>query len=643
MKSTKHLLAFLAASIGLFAFSQTPSEEYERIKTMFPDQEFVYTQYYFLIDIRLKGDDVEITYETNEEGICMDDNYTSYIENSIYASAFREVESIDAYTLVPNDKKYAKEKVEEFSEHTIIEGNVFHDDSKKITYSYPKMQRGAKTHKNVLFNVLEPHLMPSFYANVYRPILDGKFELRVENGIEIETIEKNMDLLSITKTETKQGSQTIYTWQFDRFNGFNFESQAPSLIYFAPHILVRIKNVIGKAETKRISNDLNDLHAWYCQFINQNNSDSVEVLQMLVNDIVSPEDSDSKAASKIYNWVQKNITYIAVEDGYNGFKPQFATSVCAARYGDCKGMSNLLHNMLKLRGIESHLTWVGTRDIPYSYEEVPTTSVDNHMIVSYVENGKNYFLDPTHSNLAFKEPSPFIQGKQVMINQDCESFILDMVPVTEAEKNQLYDSILVRMDGKDLIGEGYATLTGYLRMDFLSRMQQADYDYLKDYCRAYFQKGSNRFLIDSVWMENSENSNLPLHINYHFSIKEFNLELDGERFIDLNIDAIETPTKVKETRKLPLEINYKLKSTSVVRLDLNKLTLSDELPKNETLGSNELKYSVQYQQNNQIITRKGEMEINTILLAPDQFDSWNQAVSNIQKSKRKRITLNLNQ
>jgi hypothetical protein len=636
------VLNFLFSSFCAIAIAQTPTEEFRAMKAQFPDQEFVFTNYSYAISLELDGDDVVMKYTSTEEGICLNDNFTQYRENSVYASTFREIEELEAYTLVPGTKKYAKEKVEEFSEHTITDGNIFHDDSKQITFNYPKMQRGAKIYKHVEYNVLEPHLMPSFYAAVYRPILNGKFELSVEDGIEIETISKNLDLLDLEKTETRKGAITTYTWQYNDFAGFEYEPDAPSLIYFAPHVLVHIKNINGKTKVTPVLNDINDLHRWYCEFLEQNSADSASSLQSLVDEIVSPEDSGPEAASKIYNWVQKNITYIAVEDGYNGFKPEFATTVCSSRYGDCKGMSNLLQNMLNLRGIESHLTWVGTRDIPYTYEDVPLPSTDNHMIVTYVENGQNYLLDPTHSNLAFKVPSPFIQGKQVLINQDCDNFELYTVPVPDAQDNHLYDSVSVKMDGKDLLGKGYATLTGYMRMSFLSRMRQADYDYLKDYCRSYFQKGSNRFIIDSVWIDQKENANLPLLINYTFSIKDFNLELAGERFVDLNLDAFETPVKIEDNRELPFELQYKLKATSVIELATDGLNTAGELPASNKLGSDQLQFEVNYTQNPSVIKRKSSISIETILLEPEHFESWNQAVSDIQKTKRTRLTLQLN-
>lgn len=84
------------------------------------------------------------------------------------------------------------------------------------------------------------------------------------------------------------------------------------------------------------------------------------------------DQSPRQQATIIYRWVQQRIHYVAFEDGMNGLVPAAASEVCRTRYGDCKGMSNLLHTLLRARGLDAHLSWVGTRMLPYNYSELPT-------------------------------------------------------------------------------------------------------------------------------------------------------------------------------------------------------------------------------------------------------------------------------
>lgn len=85
--------------------------------------------------------------------------------------------------------------------------------------------------------------------------------------------------------------------------------------------------------------------------------------------------------------------------------------------------------MLSLAGLKGNLTWIGTRSIPYSYNEVPTPIVDNHMILSYKYNDKTYFLDATGRFIPIDLPTSFIQGKEALISNGENSYVIETVPL----------------------------------------------------------------------------------------------------------------------------------------------------------------------------------------------------------------------
>jgi hypothetical protein len=122
-----------------------------------------------------------------------------------------------------------------------------------------------------------------------------------------------------------------------------------------------------------------------------------------------------KKARRIYNWVQKNIKYVAFEQGMEGFVPREANLVCNRRFGDCKDMSSILTVMLNTAGVPAYYTWIGTRHLPYRYAETPLPLVDNHMISTIKLNDKFIFLDGTDNNCVFGMPSEHIQGKEALL------------------------------------------------------------------------------------------------------------------------------------------------------------------------------------------------------------------------------------
>ena len=78
-------------------------------------------------------------------------------------------------------------------------------------------------------------------------------------------------------------------------------------------------------------------------------------------------------------------------------------------------------------------------------DEVPTPIVDNHMILSYTNNGKTYFLDATGRYVPIDFPTSFIQGKEALIADGASNYIIKKVPIIPAEKNAVIDSTTIHL------------------------------------------------------------------------------------------------------------------------------------------------------------------------------------------------------
>ncbi|MCK7531632.1 MAG: hypothetical protein MZV63_11660 [Marinilabiliales bacterium] len=102
---------------------------------------------------------------------------------------------------------------------------------------------------------------------------------------------------------------------------------------------------------------------------------------------------------------------MAYSEGYRGFVPASATEVFISRFGDCKGKSSLIKKMMDIAGLRSYFAWVGTRELPYTYEELPLPSADNHMVVAYPSGDSVFIVDGTFRFIDFGMYPFSIQGK----------------------------------------------------------------------------------------------------------------------------------------------------------------------------------------------------------------------------------------
>ena len=212
------------------------------------------------------------------------------------------------------------------------------------------------------------------------------------------------------------------------------EYSAPGPGYFVPHILVLCKSAQPKDEKYDYFNTVKDQYAWYKNLVLQIGNDE-KIVKEKTEEIIKGLTTDEEKVKVIFQWVQDNIRYIAFENGIAGFKPEKAQEVLRKKYGDCKGMANLLTEMLRSIKLDARRCWIGTKHIAYDYS-TPSLSVDNHMICAWMNKGKPVFLDATEKYIGFGEIAERIQGRQTLI-ENGNQYLLEKVPVATYLQNTL--------------------------------------------------------------------------------------------------------------------------------------------------------------------------------------------------------------
>lgn len=120
-------------------------------------------------------------------------------------------------------------------------------------------------------------------------------------------------------------------------------------------------------------------------------------------------DDKPKQAEALYNWVSRNVRYVAVYLGAGGVVPHDAEQVLKNRYGDCKDHVVLLEALLAAKGIESHGVLISASN-SYWLPEVATPSAFNH-VITYIPSLDRY-VDSTLQVAPFGLLARQERGKQ---------------------------------------------------------------------------------------------------------------------------------------------------------------------------------------------------------------------------------------
>lgn len=633
-------IIFICTGFIISEAQKIDAEEDQRLKSAYPEDPMIFLKYYEDMDISVQGDSLHVVTTHYEHRAYLSDQASRYARDQVYTNSFYKMKDLEAFTLVPSGKRFNKYEVSEFKESSNMESFVFYDDSKYLSFIYPGIQEGAQSVLQYKEYLREPRFGNSFYFQTFVPIDHARFSVTVDPTVKIDISTFHFEGFSITSTkEVLKNGRVKHSFEASSLKKVENEPNAPKMNYYAPHLIVRITEFTtadGKSTT--VLNDTEDLYTWYKEFVGDIAFKKDERVQKIVDEIIDPSDSELEKVRKIYYWVQDNIKYIAFEDGMRGFVPHPGGYVCEKRYGDCKDMASIIVNMLHHAGVEAYFTWVGSRDIPYRYSELPTPMVDNHMIATYKADGKLYFLDATAQYLTFPMPSSMIQGKETLIGFD-DSFEVVQVPIIDPSENVMNDTIRLSFDSPGLRGKGSASLSGYARMFNAYKLIKADETNVKNYLTRLLAKGNNKFLIEDYTIDHLYDRDESIEVNYSFTISDYHRVINDDIYINLNMDKSYQNSTIDDTRKLPIENDYKYTNKTVSILDIPENYEPSYIPENVTYDNEVFSFNITYSSKaNQIVMDK-TFEVKYLLLTPAQFKAHNDAIKELTNAYREAIIL----
>ncbi len=287
----------------------------------------------------------------------------------------------------------------------------------------------------------------------------------------------NSDHVDLTcEVDSLPDGDVLYRYTGRNLNAPFQSDYFPGYANVHPHLLFlynRYRTVDG--EWKPILENVDQLYKWYKEMRGPEQYD-LEKFKAISSDVVSGASNQLDSIKKVFYWVQDKIRYIAFEQGIDGFCPQNALSVYENKYGDCKGMSNLLKAMLTSLGYDARLAWLGTQDLPYTYKE-PSIAVDNHMICVLYQGKRKYYLDATEKYLKLGETASRINGKEILI-ENGNSFVIDTVRRSAEDISSETYHYQLKLKGNNLSGklkfqlQGEAKRHFYMSLSQLSRSEQ---------------------------------------------------------------------------------------------------------------------------------------------------------------------------
>ena len=448
----------------------------------------------------------------------------------------------------------------------------------------------------------------SSYFNSEYPVVESVFTVITPDNMPYQVKANNAEVAS---TQKKVGNKLFQTWKLSNLPEMNFdENYTPT--YYDATISVTASSIKTWQE---IAN-------WYSD-LTRKSLVSDRVVEKAFKEIFPNGVSgmnDTEKAEKIYNYIEKNVTYSSVDFRQSGFVPQKPSKTLVTKLGDCKDLSTLFVILGNQAGLKSNLVLVQTNNNSPQRLLLPNLSF-NHCIVKVNLDGKETFIEMTDKYLPF---NAIVKGnykaKGLVIftdkNNGTPVQLID-IPADNNTKNLFKSVSEVQINGDDqsFVLKQYTMGETKSYYNTFFQSSQTDENRKKNMEKEYGGTLDKMINVKSVkLLDGKDLTSKPLSYEVQFNINDKPQSVGSLKIMKIPFLTKPFTKDIVATEKRNTDIQYTQYERQNEYFEEIYLNIPEgmkfiEIPENKTLAYNNFNYSINYQleKNNRLkITRSSQ-------------------------------------
>lgn len=512
-----------------------------------------------------------------------------------------------------------------------IPEDIFYTDS-KVCYLIVPIKKVGKPVKVVFEKTYTKaeHFVEVCFPEVH-DVKSKVVKIEVPQSLinKIKIVEKSFTAHISRRVEDGKKGAKIYVYEITEMDTPKEEEDSPEVSTIIPRIYI-----VGQYPT------LGDLyhHLYGLTTMQDLALDKVKAQAM---EITSGCANEEEKIRNILAWVQDRIRYIAIEHGEYGTRPDLASEVLRKRYGDCKGMSMLLKQMLIAVGFDARLVWIGTDNVGATWSEVPTLASGNHMICAVVKGDSILYLDGTASYLPVGIYHSSIQGREAMI-ENGDSYLLKTVPVQSPNKNLDRTVATYRIENNDLVGEISRTLKGIDKMAVCATYHDVDASNQADLLSKIVVYPKVNVNVSNANIKGCSTQSDSVQISAQVGEIDACNIVNGKIYVDLMpLRSHSLNIYDLKTRKRDISLPYCNRCENEVLIEIPEGYKVQSLPEKYEVNNEWFSASIVYDMKDEFIKCSAYVELKDITIAHSDASTWNKLVREFNQKNREQIVLTL--
>jgi len=358
----------------------------------------------------------------------------------------------------------------------------------------------------------------------------------------------------------------------------------------------------------------------------------------------------------LYNYVSRQIRYVAIEIGVGGYQPHLPADVYKNKYGDCKDKATLLISMLNKIGMRGFPVLVGTRGDVEADPAAPTLATFDHMIVAfpvpanlqpavekfpaYDSRNKILWIDPTSETDPLGQLPGMDQGVFALIAYP-DRGDLQRIPEAPPEQNGSEYTVNVQLQadgaGEAEVGAKYFGASNSSRHSFYRGLSQTEIlKAFEERVTRYVNQASFRH----ASISGSEDNRQQISENFSFA-GNFATASTGDTwfFQPLILSGIAVPEVPPRARQLPLDVGtpYHVKCDYRVKLPVGMRI--ERLPDKVSIHSEFGEVTIEYSMSGDALVATQTVSFAQSRIFPDKYPDFRNFVNSYIRATRQRVRM----
>ena len=151
--------------------------------------------------------------------------------------------------------------------------------------------------------------------------------------------------------------------------------------------------------------------------------------------LVKDAKSDKEKIELLYRYMQKELRYVSIQFGIGGFKPFPISFAEQKKYGDCKGLTHYMKQMLQTVGIKAHPALINAGTNEYPVDPAFASNIFNHVILCVPLKNDTVWLECTSKQNTAGVLGTFTENRNALLLTE-NGGVLAKTPVSNSADNQ---------------------------------------------------------------------------------------------------------------------------------------------------------------------------------------------------------------